>query len=86
MRYTRHLASLALAAGMWFAGAPVVSARDWRDGYVDHGRVERLRAGIARDRARLDRDLRCRRYDLARRDRAELERDERALDGSGRRW
>jgi hypothetical protein len=89
MRYSKHFAGFALAAGLMLSGASVVSAADWRDSY--QGRQEfrrdgRLRADIARDRARLDEDMRCRRYGAARRDRADLERDERALDHYGRRW
>jgi len=94
MRYTRHFASIALAVGMLLAGASVVSAADWRDSYQggrrefrgDYGRVERMRANIARDRARLEEDMRWRRWDRVRRDRADLARDERELDRYGRRW
>ena len=92
MRYTKHFAGFALAAGMLLSGATALPAADWRDS--DRGRQEfrrddrqadRLRADIARDRARLDEDLRCRRYAAAQRDRADLARDERALDRF-RRW
>ena len=84
MRYTKQFAGFALAAGMMLAGTGVLRAEDWRrDRFRDEGRVERLRADIARDRARLDEDLRCRRFSAARRDRADLERDERKLDRYG---
>ena len=88
MRYTKQFAGFALAAGMMLAGTGVLRAEDWRRGreeFRDEGRVERLRADIARDRARLDEDLRCRRFGAARRDRADLERDERKLERYGRR-
>ena len=57
---------------------------DYRDLHVDHERAERLRAEIARDRWRLDEDLRCGRDGAARRDAAELARDERELRALGR--
>jgi hypothetical protein len=93
MRYIQHFAGFALAVGVMLSGASTLSAADWRDSHYDHQdfrrgfyETDRLRAGIARDRARLNGDLRCHRYDAARRDRADLERDERQLDRYGRRW
>jgi hypothetical protein len=93
MRYTKHFAGFALAVGMMLSGASTLSAADWRDSRYDrqdlrrdYNQTDRLRADIARDRARLNEDLRCRRYDAARRDRADLARDERQLDHYGRRW
>jgi hypothetical protein len=91
MRYTKWLASLAMAAGVALTGTAAASAQEWRDGAADryydrqdlrgdYARVERMRADIARDRARLDEDIRCGRDRQAARDAADLARDQRALD------
>lgn len=55
--------------------------RDWdrRDLRNDYGRVERLRMEVARERARLNEDLRCGRRWAVENDRRELMRDEREL-------
>lgn len=93
MRYTKYFAGFALAAGMMLSGASVLSAADWRDSYQggqefrrEDKHVDRLPADVHRDRARFEGDRRYRGYQATRRDRADLERDERALDRDGRRW
>jgi len=53
---------------------------DYRDLSGDHARVYAMRADIARDRARLNEDIRCGREAAAARDAADLARDQRALD------
>jgi hypothetical protein len=94
MRYGKSLIQFAVAAGMVMIGASAVSAADWRD--IDHdrrdlredyrdmrqdyARVDYMRADIARDRARLDEDIRCGRQEAAARDAADLARDQRALN------
>jgi hypothetical protein len=79
MRYTKWFASFALAVGMAVAGTTAASAQDWRDTRHDYNRVDMLRAAVARDRARLDDDIRHgRRWAIAG-DRAQLDRDERTL-------
>ena len=60
MRYTKWFASIALAAGMAVAGTTAASAQDWRDVRRDSSRVDRMNADIARDRARLNEDIRLR--------------------------
>ena len=68
MKKMKWFAGMALAVGMGFAGAPALSAAqpDWRDNYgnrwdlrSDYVRIDQLRADVARDRARLDEDIRC---------------------------
>jgi hypothetical protein len=54
--------------------------RDYRDLRGDYARVNALQADIARDRARLDEDIRCGRQAAAARDAADLARDQRRLD------
>ena len=83
MTHTKLFAGLLLAAVM----ALPATAQDWgyrheqyRDLRRDYARVERLRADIARDRARLDEDIRCGRSRAASRDAADLARDQRALE------
>ncbi len=94
MRYTKLFAGFALAAGMALTGASSLSAADW-DGWRDrmhdrqdirrdYDRVDRMRADIARDRARLDEDIRCGRTAAASRDAADLARDQRALQSQYR--
>jgi hypothetical protein len=74
MRFTKLFTGLALAAGMMVAGASTAAAQDFR-----YRRVEALRTNIASDRARLNEDMRRGHRFAADRDRAQLERDERAL-------
>jgi hypothetical protein len=83
MRYLKYFAGFALAAGMLSSTA---GAQDWRyrdyqrqDLRNDYRRVNAMREHIARDRARLDEDIRCGRQAAAARDAADLARDERAL-------
>jgi len=77
MKYAKFFGLLALAAGM-------ASAADWRDIRRDDVRVDRMQADIARDRARLNEDIRCGRQAAAARDAADLARDQRALDAQYR--
>ena len=93
MRYGRSFAHCILAAGLALGLAATVSARDWDDGYYpnrnlrhdhrdldrDYRRVNALRADIARDRARLDENIRLGRQAAASREAADLARDQRAL-------
>jgi hypothetical protein len=53
---------------------------DHRDLSGDYARVNAMRADIARDRARLNEDIRCGREAAAARDAADLARDQRALE------
>jgi hypothetical protein len=75
MKYTKFFALAALAAGMAFPAA--AQDRDLRN---DSARVNRMRADIARDRARMNEDIRCGRSAAASRDAADLARDQRALN------
>jgi hypothetical protein len=77
MKYAKFFGLLALAAGM-------ASAADWRDVRNDYGRINRMQADIARDRARMNEDIRCGRQAAAARDAADLARDQRALDAQYR--
>jgi hypothetical protein len=77
MKYAKFFGLLALAAGM-------ASAADWRDVRNDYGRIDRMQADIARDRARMNEDIRCGRQGAAARDAADLARDQRALDAQYR--
>ena len=77
MKYAKYFGLLALAAGL-------ASAQDWRDIRHDSYRMERMQADIARDRARLNEDIRCGRQAAAARDAADLARDQRALDAQYR--
>jgi len=70
MKYAKFFGLLALAAGMASA--------------ADYGRVDRLQADMARDRARMNEDIRCGRRAAVERDRADLARDQRALDAAYR--
>jgi len=79
MRYTKWIASFALAAGMAVMGSTAASAQDWRDVRHDYNRVDRLRDTIARDRARLAADMRRGDRWAVSRDRAALERHETEL-------
>lgn len=98
MTRLRILAGLALAACMAVTGTSTLSAQDWRDirhdqqdlrsDYRDinhdYARVNAMRADIARDRARLNEDIRCGRSAAAARDAQDLARDQRALDAQVR--
>jgi hypothetical protein len=75
---------LTMAAGIIVAGTGAASAQDWRDLRHDYNHVDRLSADIARDRARLDEDIRCGRSAAAARDAADLSRDQRALEAQRR--
>ena len=88
MRKTKWFASMALAVGMLAAGTTAASAQDWRDVRHDYNRVDRLRATVARDRARLAEDLRFGNRFAVSRDRAILARDEAELRSQMRdvRW
>ncbi len=77
MRYAKWFGLLAMAAG-------IASAQDWRDIRHDEARLGRMQADIARDRARLNEDIRCGRQAAAARDAADLARDQRALDAQYR--
>ncbi len=83
MRYTKYLAGLALAVGMAFPGAATLSARDFRPDYRE---TNRLRADMARDRVRLNEDLRCGRGVVAAHQARDLARDQRVLNASRNRW
>jgi hypothetical protein len=93
MRYRNVLANLGLLAGLAVGAAGTLSARDWddarrgdyqrheyRDLRGDQARVYAMRADIARDRARLNEDIRCGREAAAAKDAADLARDQRALE------
>jgi hypothetical protein len=80
MLSTKYFAGFALATGMLFAGASTASAQEWRDLRHDYRRVDAMRDDIARDRARLNEDIRCGRQAAAARDAADLARDQRALN------
>ena len=86
MRYSKLFAWCALAAGMALPGASVLSAADWgaRGEGRDYGRVNRMRDDIARDRARLNEDIRCGRRAAAAADARDLARDQRALNAQYR--
>ena len=80
MRY-KMVASLALFAG--FAMAQDLYRdihNDRRDLRHDYARVDRMRNDIARDRVRLNEDIRCGRSWAAAEDARDLARDQRALD------
>jgi hypothetical protein len=87
MKYSKMLTWLTVAAGMAFSGASTLSAQDsyWerhedsRHIRRDYDRLEGMRAHIARDRARLNEDIRQGRDRAAARDAADLARDQRAL-------
>ena len=53
---------------------------DYRDLSGDYARVNAMRADIARDRTRLNEDIRCGREAAAARDATDLARDQRALE------
>jgi hypothetical protein len=81
MKNRTWLAGLAIALGLGAAGA---SAQEWRApqrqaAYASQARVDRLRAEIARDRMRVNENVRRGRHAAAPRNRAELARDQREL-------
>ena len=94
MRYTKLFAWFTLAVGM--AGASVLSAADWdrrdlhydrqdlrqnsRDLRNDYSQLNDLRSDIARDRWRLNEDIRCGRDRAASQDARDLARDQRTLN------
>ncbi len=80
MRYTRWIAGLALSLGMAASGMAQDRYWDNRDLRHDYARIERLRADIARDRARMDENIRCGRERAAAKDAGELARHQRELD------
>jgi hypothetical protein len=95
MRYSKMLVWCALA--MAIPGASVLSAAGWngrdyarvdrvRDDRVgvDRGRDGRMQDDIARDRARLNEDIRCGRSDQAAADARDLARDERGFNAPDR--
>src|SRR5690349_7726783 len=84
MRYTKLFAWFTLAVGM--AGASVLSAEDWdrRDLRQDYSRLNYMRSDIARDRERLNEDIRCGRDQAAAQDARDLARDQRALNAQMR--
>ena len=94
MKRSTLMATIAVGIGLLAPGAATLSAQDWgyrqdirrdnRDLNVDYARVDRLRADIARDRARMNEDIRCGRSAAAARDSADLSRDQRALDAQMR--
>ena len=75
MKYTKFFGLVIAAAAMALPAA----AQDWRDMNHDYARVNRMQADVARDRARLNEDIRCGRSNAAARDAADLARDQRAL-------
>jgi hypothetical protein len=90
MKYAKYLTGFALAVGLLAAGTTTASAQDWRgrfdarqdfrqDMRQDNRRIAEMREHIARDRARLNEDMRRGRQRAAARDAADLARDERAL-------
>ena len=78
-------------------GVTTLSAQDWHDAYrdrqevrsdyrdsnYDYARANGLRADIARDRARMNEDIRCGRSATAARDAQDLARDQRSLNAQG---
>jgi hypothetical protein len=89
MKKVKWFLGFALAAGMGLAGTPALSAaglyghdnsRNVQEVRYGHSRIDSLRAEIARDRARLNEDRRHGRDRDARRDAAELARDQRELN------
>jgi hypothetical protein len=86
MRYSKLFAWCALAVAMALPGASVLSAADWhaRDEWRDYARVDRIRNDIARDRVRLNEDIRCGRSAAAAADARDLARDQRALNAQYR--
>jgi hypothetical protein len=86
MQFTKWFASLAVVAGMSVAGTGVASAQDWHDRDLRHDyyRADRMRDDMARDRVRLNEDIRWGRSGAAARDAADMARDRRALEAQRR--
>ena len=94
MRISKMFAWAVLAAGVFATGSQArAEERGWQDRDVrhdqrdlrnDHVRMDRLRAEISLHRARLNEDLRCRRYDLAAQERREIARAEASLNAKSR--
>jgi hypothetical protein len=100
MRYTKLFAWFTLAVGMAGASVlsaeePYWDRRDThndrqdlrqdsRDLRRDYSQVNDLRSDIARDRARLNEDIRCGRDQAAAQDARDLARDQRALNAQSR--
>jgi len=87
MLYSRLMALAAMAAGIALSSGTARAADYYSDIHRDRQDLRRvyysagrLRADIAADRYRLDRDLRCGRGFAAQRDARDLARDQRALD------
>ena len=88
MRYMKMFVWLALAMGI--AALPAAAQdgywqrrdirNDRRDLRNDYARVDRMRADIARDRWRMNEDIRCGRGPAAAAEAADLARDQRVLD------
>ena len=75
------IALAALAAGLLFSTSTAKAEDDYRrDLRHDYARANRLRADIARDQYRLDRDLRCGRPYAAQAQARDIARDRHALD------
>ena len=77
MKRFKFFALAALALGI--AAPATLSAQDWRDVRHDYARVDRMRDDMARDRARLNEDIRCGRTQAAASDARDLARDQSAL-------
>ena len=75
-------------AGLVTLATPAMFAQEgWyrdRDLRHDYGRENTIQNDIARDRARLNEDIRCGRQEAAARDAADLARDQRVLDAQYR--
>jgi hypothetical protein len=85
MQYKKVFGWLALAAGMALPAAAQDGSwrdihNDRRDLRHDYARVDRMRYDIARDRQRLNEDIRCGRGGAAAAQARDLARDQRALD------
>ena len=80
MKYRKLFGLAALAGAMALPAA----AQDRRDLNRDYARVDHMQDDIARDRARLNEDIRCGRTNAAARDAADLARDQRALGAQAR--
>ena len=93
MRFGKFFTRFALLAGLALPASSVLMAQDWdsyrdrrdlredkRDVRSDYRRVDRMRADIARDRWRLDQDIRYGRSQAAAADARDLARDQAALN------
>jgi len=76
MRRSNWMVKAVIGAAL---AAPSMFAADRWDVARDYRRVDAMRDDIARDRARLNEDIRCGRQAAAARDAADLARDQRAL-------